>query len=294
MGRRPFAIFLAASALVGCGESGSGPVDGGFSLPDAGAPTLSGLLISRVLAPIASSNGQCSYTSSEGQASLSMGNVDVSFSSLQTYTPEVLVLNESPTSRATIRGTLTSVTDLEGNDLVTMFSNLCQKGDTAACQAATAAAKNPPKNPFTTDVSVTVAPSTEGLPSYAPMALTMIDAPILSLIASYFTARITAATAPSIGAPIELITYTRLEGMLSGGDAGDSMAYEFPVVISYAGLVSNLQPCPDPSCPPVSYCLSSVSPPYGEGGCVPGQDVPTAVPPSAEPSLACPGVDAGG
>ena len=160
------------------------------------------IFIRQVFLPVIPSNGECAYTADVSQASESTGMADVSFPSLSTYSPEVLVGNQivpqanqqslvAETSRVFINGAITRITDLDGNtSLLPMLERMYQAGDLAAqatgraIQAGTLAA---PINPFSTVEATSIEPGTGTSPSYAVMSLTMVDSATMNILRYYFT-----------------------------------------------------------------------------------------------------------
>lgn len=247
------------------------------------------IFIRQVFLPVIPSNGECAYTADVSQASESTGMADVSFPSLSTYSPEVLVGNQivpqanqqslvAETSRVFINGAITRITDLDGNtSLLPMLERMYQAGDLAAqatgraIQAGTLAA---PINPFSTVEATSIQPGTGTSPSYAVMSLTMVDSATMNILRYYFTQALQLNGGAAFSTSIQLLTYSKVEGTTQGGDPVESNEYEFAVTFTYGGLVSNLATDPTSA---LGYCLYPETVPSTAQACVPGQDAPIIV-----------------
>jgi hypothetical protein len=266
------------------------------------------VFIRQVLAPVIPSNGSCMFTADTTQASLSTGIADVSYPTLQNYSPEFLVGNQiislasmnqlqTETSRVIINGAITRITDLAGDtSLLTLFANMCDggKGDTAACATGKmlqAGQLSAPVNPFSTVESTAIEPSTGGTASYAVMSITIVDGATVDAMRAYFVNLIASDPTKAFSTSIQLLTYTKIEGQTLGGEPVESNEFEFPVTFSYGQLVANGFATEATS--PSGYCLISHSAMVGQT-CVAGQDVPAyvsaVVPPADIP--VCLGADA--
>ncbi len=253
----------------------------------------SSVFIRQVFAPGTISNGLCTYSADITQASLSFGIADVAFPELPDVTEPVLVGNQissqadpnaeqTETSRVTINGAITRITDLAGDtSLETMFATMCDggKGDEAACMTGRALVDNSiatPVNPFSTVETTAIEPSTSGTPQYSVLGLTLVDGATIDVMRSYFVNLLTINKAKGISNPaftttISLISYTKVEGVTSGGDPVESNEFEFPVNFVYGQLVLNGFYADSAS--PVGVCLASAK---SSPTCVDGQDLPAS------------------
>jgi hypothetical protein len=249
----------------------------------------SSIFIRQVFAPGIPTNGECTFTADITSPSLSSGLIDVAFPSLPDYTPEVLIGNQivsqanmtaeqTETSRVLINGAITRITDLAGDtSLETMFATMCddRKGDLAACQTGLEMANGmltAPVNPFSTVESTAIEPSTGGTASYGVLGLTMIDGATINVMRRYFINSLTMNAAQGLNSPafttsVQLISYTKAEGVTLGGDPVESNEFEFPVTITYGQLVANGF-VTDPTSA-VGVCLLAAKPVLT---CVAGQD----------------------
>jgi hypothetical protein len=272
------------------------------------------IFIRQVFAPVIPTNGLCAYTADTTQASISSGLVDLSFSDLANYTPEVLIGNQivsqgnanalqAETSRVIINGAITRITDLNGNtSLVPMFSALCKKGDAAACtvgKALNAGTIGAPTNPFSTVETTAIEPASSATASYATLALTIVDATTMSILREYFEAAVTADT---VGTPpvstaftnsVQLLTYTQVIGSDLGNDTLESNEFEFAVTFTYGALVSNLATDVNVA---GGYCIdAAIVVPMTAQVCVSGQDAPSIVGGGSIPNVpTCPVAAAAG
>jgi hypothetical protein len=251
------------------------------------------IVLEKVFQPTIPSNGSCTFTADPTQASISTGQVDLSFSDITTYTPEVLVGNQivsqgnvnqlqAETSTVIVSGAITRITDLDGNtSLIPLLAARSKGGDQGAKatgEALQAGQITAPINPFSTVETTTIAPASGATASYAALSLTMVDSATLAVLRQYFTSALTLNTGVNAGlpAPIQLLTYTKLEGKTIGGDTVESNEYEFAVTITYAGLVSNLGVGDTASAS--GYCVdTTIKVPTSGQTCLPGQDVPIIV-----------------
>jgi hypothetical protein len=262
------------------------------------------IFIRQVFAPVIPTNGLCAYTADTTQASISSGLIDLSYSGLANYTPEVLVGNQivsqgnsnalqAETSRVIINGAITRITDLNGNtSLVPMFSAMCKTGDQAACTVGKAlntaestgkmvGTISAPTNPFSTVETTAIEPASSATASYATLALTIVDTTTMSIMRQYFEAAVTADTAgtPAVSTAftnsIQLLTYTQVVGSDLGNDTLESNEFEFAVTFTYGALVSNLFTDSNVA---GGYCIdTAITVPMTAQVCVAGQDAPAIV-----------------
>jgi hypothetical protein len=219
------------------------------------------VFIRQVMAPGTPTNGMCTFTADPTQAALSFGLADVAYAGLADYTPDVLVGNQitsaadpdqeqTESSRIIITGAITRITDLAGDTSIeTLFATMCNggKGDQAACatgrelQAGTLAT---PVNPFSTVETTTIEPSTGGTASYSILGVTFIDGATVQAMRAYFVNlllenKTLGLDTPALTASIQLVSYTKAEGVTLGGEAVESNEFEFPVTFTYGQLVAN-------------------------------------------------------
>ncbi len=271
---------------------------------EAGAPS-GPIFIRSVFAPTVPTNGECTYTADPTQAELSGGAVDVSFASLATYSPEVLLGNDGSgasaaddqagASRVIIKGGYTRITDLAGDmSIVDLLATMCDggSGDPAACATGKAVESGrlaTPTNPFSTVETTTLEPPTGSSPSYSAMSLTLVDGATIAVMRAYFESALQLNGASAFTTSIQLLTYTQVSGVTFGGDTVQSNVYLFPVTFTYGGLVSNLVAN---ALSPVGYCVRVEAQPTTDQTCTPGQDAPTIV--TSVPEVPdCPLGDAG-
>jgi hypothetical protein len=264
------------------------------------------IFIRQVFAPAVPSNGACVFTADPTQSSISGGQADLAFSSLGTYTPEILVGNQifsqanmtalqPETSRVFITGAITRVEDLTGNtSLVTLFGNMCMAGDQAACDTVCAlepsiiagdrgcpadakAALTTPTNPFSTAETGTIEAANGTTPEYTAMGMTFVDGATVSAIRFYFEDILSKGTDPSLvfSTSIELRTFTKAEGTTEGGDPEESNEFQFPVTFTFGTLATNLEFSDSPDYP-AGACVGAVSS-AAQGTCVAGQDAVSAI-----------------
>jgi hypothetical protein len=234
------------------------------------------IIVALVLAPTVPSDGACTYTADPTQASLSTGNVDVGFGTLVTYTPALLVENRA-SSQVLINGAITKITDLAGDDLVTMLASMCEGTSTggrdeAACMTGQqlGLGLSTPVNPFSTVESGMVVGGSSSVPSYGVLSVTIVDGETVDIMRTYLTNSLQLNGAAAFQTSIQLLTYTIVEGTQVGGGAVSSNVFEFPVTFAFGGLVSNLKADPNSA---VGECLDTSSPPTAALTCVDGQDV---------------------
>jgi hypothetical protein len=263
------------------------------SIVSACAHNDASVFLRQVFEPSIPSNGTCSFTADPTQASISSGTVDLSFSDVTTYTPEVLVANQiiaqgnvnqeqAETSTVIISGAITRITDLDGNtSLVPLLAARSKQGDNAAKLTGEALQNGTitaPINPFSTVEEVTIAPASGATASYGVLALTMVDGATIAVLREYFTNALTMNAMndmPGLPEPIQLLTYTKVEGKTIGGDSVESNTFEFAVTFTYGGLVSNLA---SDSASPSGFCVdTTIKVPTSAQTCLPGQDVPIIV-----------------
>ncbi|MGH7285916.1 MAG: hypothetical protein ACRELY_30730 [Polyangiaceae bacterium] len=169
------------------------------------------IVVRDVLAPPQPQNGQCAYTSDPTQAFESSGVLDVAL--LASYTPIVLVGNQliarndnvnlkAETARVTLQGAVVHVDDTAGNEI----------------------------NSFTSLSSGFIDPGTGGVPSYGPIALTLIDPKTSSALAS--------SIAASGVKTKEVIAHFTVFGQTAGGDDIESDEFQFPISVCNGCLVS--------------------------------------------------------
>ena len=284
------------------------------------------IFIRQVMAPTIPQAGTCLFTADPTQPSLSVGQADVSFPGLASYTPEILVGNQiiqqanmnavqAETSRVFIHGAITRYTDLTGGTILDLLSNMCGQGsgDAAACATGKAIGGTlaAPHNPFSTFEASSVEPANGPTPSYSVMGVTMIDGATVDILRSYFEASIAVNGAAAYSTQIQLISYTKVEGITQGGDSIESNEFVFPITFSYGALIANPL-VPDPAVPNVFACLAPVAVPLVQQTCVYGEDgaaivgqvvvnvpqssgppVPTLVPPCGSADAGAPVRDGG-
>jgi hypothetical protein len=100
--------------------------------------------------------------------------------------------------------------------------------------------------------------------------LTLLDEVTVSALRYYFETR-TAAKAST--PPRALFTYTKVTGEILGGSTFESDEVAFPVTVTYGTLASNLELRAGAPC-------VLTTPALVDPTCVPGQDAPSAAPPS--------------
>jgi hypothetical protein len=268
------------------------------------------LFIRQVLEPTIPSNGTCIYTADPTQATLNVGTVDLSFTSLTTYSPVILIgnqiiaqanLNEdrAETSRIIVNGAITRITDLAGGDVLAMLNGMCNPAsgakDDAACATGASVVNGTlatPVNPFSTAEASAVDPGTGTTASFATMSVTMVDSATVAILRAYFTNALNMNGAAAFSTSIQLLTYTKIEGTTQGNDPQESNELEFPVTFSYGNLVANLA---TESGSAVGYCLdTAISVPTTAQTCVYGQDIPVIVGALSDPIIPdCPKPDGG-
>lgn len=208
------------------------------------------IVVHGVLAPPLPLNGVCAYTSDPTQASISSGVLDVAL--LAAYTPEVLVGNQliarndnvnlkAETARVTLQGAVVHVDDTSGNEI----------------------------NSFTSLSSGFIDPGTGGVPSYGPMALTLIDPK---------TSAAMAGSLPKEG-HTRVVAHFTVFGQTAGGDDIESDEFQFPIDVCNGCLVSFPADSVDPveqaangGAPNCDAAISSSSGGTTTTPCVIGQD----------------------
>ncbi len=264
---------LLGICLLGCrGEELSlGNNDAGFGAPGA-------LFVDAVFSPQSVEKGRCSYSPGPGSLFESTGFVDVSFASLSTYTPTLLVGNQGG-EPLLVRGAATHITDLAGNaSLVAILSAMCAEGDEAACATGRMLCSRPsescPGSSSPADVFSTVesgeVPIAGASPSYSAIAVTIVDANTMTIMRKYFDNLLIISAAAAFGTTIQLVTYTQVLATSPDGSTVSSNMFEFPVTFGYGGLVSNL------STDASGYCISQSSA-TTITTCIAGQDTPEDV-----------------
>ncbi len=210
------------------------------------------IIVHGVLAPPQPQNGACTYTSDPTQPEESTGTLDVGL--LAAYTPEVLVGNQlitrndnvnlkAETARVTLQGAVVHVDDTSGNEI----------------------------NSFTTLSSGFIDPGAGGVPSYGPIALTLIDPK---------TSAAMAGSLPTLGTKQVIVHFT-VFGQTAGGDDIESDEFQFAVNVCNGCLVT----FPADSVDPVEQAANGGAPncdaaqSSSSGGtsvvpCVVGQDQP--------------------
>jgi hypothetical protein len=263
------------------------------------------LFIRQVLAPTIPANGTCSYTADPTQNSISVGAADLSFASLSTYSPVFLVGNQiisqanvdqdqAETSRIIINGAITRITDLAGGNVISLLQGMCSGAatgtkDDAACTTGQQLGKTlaAPINPFSTVEAGAIEPGTGTTASYGTIQVTIVDSGTIDLLRAYFVNSIALNGAAAFQTSIQLLTYTKVEGSTLGGDPQESNEFEFPVTLTYGGLVQNLVSDPLSA---AGVCLDTeVTVPTTAQTCVLGQDVGVIVGAVSDPAIAdCP------
>ena len=297
------AVSIGAVAIIGAHVSACAHND-------------SSLFIRQVIAPTTPANGICAYTGDISQPSWPAGILDVAFGG-SSYQPAFLLgnqivtqanqdLEQTETSRIIVTGAISRITDLNGNNLPTMLSNMCQSGDKAACAAGKNATpifnQGGPPNPFSTEETTAIEPSDGTTASYSPISITIVDGATIGIVKDYFEAQNALLPGSALGSTntIELLTYTKAEGHTLGGDAEESNEFEFPVTLCFGCLASNVVA---DSASTIGFCLACpTATGVGTGTCIAGQDVPSfinSVPGITLSSCGCEGgvvttVDAGG
>lgn len=167
------------------------------------------IVVHGVLAPPQPQNGACTYTSDPTQAQESSGYLDVAL--LASYTPEVLVGNQliarndnvnlkAETARVTLQGAVVHVDDTNGNEI----------------------------NSFTSLSSGFIDPGAGGVPSYGPIALTLIDPK---------TSAALLGSLPKQGSK-QVVAHFTVFGQTAGGDDIESDEFQFPINVCNACLVT--------------------------------------------------------
>jgi len=249
----------------------------------------SSVFIRQVFLPTIPTNGECTYTADITQSAESTGIVDLSYPSLANYTPTVLVGNQivqagnsnalqTETSRVIISGAITKITDLAGDtSLEAMFATMCQggKGDKSACNVGgrmASGAITAPVNPFSTVESTAIEPASSSTASYGALALTMVDGQTIDVLREYFTEAVALNGTLAFTTSIQLLTYTKVEGVTLGGDTVESNEFEFPVTFTFGQLVANLVELNG------AYCvITTTMVPTTAQTCVYGQDASAIV-----------------
>ena len=282
------------------------------AIGSACADSNAAVYVAQVLSPPQPSNGVCLYTPDPTSPLENAGYVDVAFAGIGSYTPVFLVANQIQpqanvaalqveTSTVILTGAITRITDLQGNDVVTMLSNLFNSGtaaEKAAAQKTGLSIKHgllgAPTNPFSTAESGIVQPSSGATPSYGVLATTIVDGNTIAILRDYYENLIEANGILNVlGSSTQLLTYTKVEGTTLGGDPEETAEFEFPVTICYGCLINNLQ-----ASDATVLCLAPSSSSAAIPPCVPGQESPT---PDLFPDLfeaegvlpLCPSPDAG-
>jgi hypothetical protein len=261
----------------------------------------SSLFIRNALAPLTQTMGVCAFTGDVSQTGLSSGVLDLAFGGT-VYTPELLLGNQivttanedmeqTETSRIIITGAITRLTDLNGNNLPQMLSAMCANHDAAACAAGHDALKlfnaGLPPNPFSTEETGAIEPGDGTTASYLAMPITIVDGTTIAILQDYFEQEEALMPGSAIGNSIELLTFTKAEGYTLGGDAEESNEFEFPVLLCYGCLLTNLV---TDTASPVGHCIQSPGASAATLPCVPGQDVAITVSQGTIPGIAnCPG-----
>lgn len=187
------------------------------------------IVVHGVLAPPLPQNGECAYTSDPTQPEESSGVLDVAL--LASYTPEVLVGNQmiarndnvnlkAETARVTLQGAVVHVDDTAGNEI----------------------------NSFTSLSSGFIDPAAGGVPSYGPMALTLIDPK---------TSAAMAGSLPASGTKQVVVHFT-VFGQTAGGDDIESDEFQFPVNVCKGCLVSFPAGSSDPLQQPQPNCAAAL------------------------------------
>lgn len=230
-----------------------GHVIAGAALAGLGVATISAcahdnstLFIRDVLAQQLVTNGQqCLYTADPTQPYITNGVLDIDF--LDAYTATFLVGNQAvpvgnpstpntETSRITLQGGIVRITDSAGNQLAS----------------------------YTRYAATTIDPLSGTEPSYAPIALTILDENTVAGIAGQVAS----------GGTVRLVTYTRVYGYTLGGDYVESGDFEFPVDVCKGCLITfapeDMDPAyPEPNCVAAAKNATTTSLPVP---CNPGQD----------------------
>lgn len=204
------------------------------------------IIVHGVLAPPQPQNGACTFTADPTQPEESSGVLDVAL--LASYTPEVLVGNQliarndnvnlkAETARVTLQGAVVHVDDTAGNEI----------------------------NSFTSLSSGFIDPGSSGVPSYGPIALTLIDPKTSAAMAS---------SLPSRGTK-RVIAHFTVFGQTAGGDDIESDEFQFPIDVCNGCLVSFPAGSNDPLQQPQPNCLATLA--SSSAGatvlpCVVGQD----------------------
>jgi hypothetical protein len=182
-------------------------MSGGIALIAACQHNDSSLFVYDVLYPTPVSQGQqCQFTADPNQPVLSVGSLDLGFSS--TYYAHFLVGNQlveqassqnlkTETSIINIEGALVQVTDAAGNQL----------------------------DNFKTLAAGTVLPSTGTLPGYAAIGATIASQTAVSALVK------SEQTNLAHGGTTTLVTYVKFYGHTLGGTYIESNNFEFPIVI---------------------------------------------------------------
>ena len=251
-------LVSTVMAVMSCGGGNAtshAGGDGGFGLDSAtvaggdagGAPPI---FVLDVLAMQFQEGppGVCIYTSDPTQAYISSGILDVGLRTQ--YDATFLIGNElAPRGGAgqtegaavEIQGAIVRITDASGK-LLTTFQRLG---------------------------SATVQPAEQGIPSYAPINMTIIDP---STLLNDPIVRSIASAGPSAGY-VRLVTYTRFFGTTLDGQSVQSNEFSFPVDVCEACLITftNNPALPIPNCGPAT----NPNAPPASISCAVGEDLPT-------------------
>ena len=239
--KRAWGQVFAGLSLLGCGAAG-------FS---ACVHDDSTIYVHDALAPKYSQMGSiCTWTPDPTQAFISSGLLDISLQN--EYHGVFLVGNQmvpqvnpnqlqTETSFVTIRGAIVRVTDRAGNSV---------------------------RPDFTYRTSATIPPSAGGVPGYAPVFATIVDAMAIqgaSEISGLLLGQ---------GGSVRLLTYVRFYGTTTGGQSVESNEFQFPVDVCNGCLVgfTNDPSAQTPNC--VANALSSMTTSTPQIPCRVGQDLP--------------------
>ncbi len=225
---------------------------GGAAIVTACVHDDSSIFVNQVLAPqLVTPGTACTFTSDPTQPYLTEGALDTALK--QQYTAVFLIANQivprgdptqpqTETSDVVIHGAIVRITDSSGNAL------------------------NGPKG-YTQLGTVTIPPAQGNTPSYAAIAMTILDQATVEL--------------PSVlgavmqGGTRRLLTYTKFFGQTLGGDSVETGEFEFPVDVCFGCLISFSAADMDPALPTPN-CVNAGSTSTATASlpvpCVPGQD----------------------
>jgi hypothetical protein len=280
-------LMVALMAACSSRAAGSADASGG-----SGTDGITTVRFIGILSPPPPVGGACTYTASLTSTGLSTGQIDLAFPDVETYTPEFLITSALPSSVA-IQSATISLTrggaDAGASGIVEIFGELCSAGDQAACEASSSASTMPP-SPLVTPLHANLAPSIASNPSFAAVAITLIDAPTVSLLRQYVGSYLKLHSAEGLPFELSLTAKVSLEVLPADGTPMQTEVRWFPLTVSYGGLVYNLQPCAGGSSCTFGSCLGpdDMGAPSSQA-CVLGQDTSIDATSSVVSIAACSG-----